>query len=75
MLMTNSIILITCLNLQGLATPHFSPIFQMMFAVIVIMHVDDACLNVLIIEGKSALEVIEIGQKLIHVCQLALSVS
>ena len=69
------IILIRHLYLKVLSTPHFYPESQMMFTLIAIIHVDYADLNVLIIEEKSVLEVIEIGQRLIDVWKFALSVS
>ena len=62
---TMSIILIRYLYLKGLETPNYSPMSQMMFDLIAPMCVDDADLNVLNIEGKSSLEVIEAGQTMV----------
>ena len=60
-----AIILIKCIYLKGLATPQYSPMSHMMFTLIGLMCVDDTDLNVLKIEGKSTLEVIEVGQRML----------
>ena len=58
-----SIILVRCLYLKGLATPQHSPMSNVMITLIELMCVDYTDLIVLNIEGKSTLEVIELGQK------------
>ena len=60
-----SIILVRFVYLKGLAIPHFSLISQMMFTLIALLHVDDSHFNVLNIEVKSLLEVMQIGKILI----------
>ena len=73
--MIMSIILIRHLYLKGLASPHYSPISQMMFSLIVLINVDDTDLNVLNLEGKSSIESIEIGQIIIDDWQFSIWVS
>ena len=46
-----------------------------MFTMIVLICVDNTCLNVLNIEGKHALEVIELGQKTLGNWKFFLSIS
>ena len=73
--MIMSIILIKYIYLKGLSTPQYSPMSQMMFALIALTCVDDTDLNVFDPEGKSTLEAIEAGQRMIDVWQFGLSVS
>ena len=47
----------------------------MMFSLIVLINVDDTDLNVLNLEGKSAIESIEIGQIIIDDWQFSISVT
>ena len=47
-----SISLIRRLYLKGLATPHYSPMSQMMFTLLELICVDDAYLNVINIEDN-----------------------
>ena len=56
---------VRCLYLKGLATPQCSPTHNLMFTLIELTCVDVTDLNVLNVEGKSTLEVIDLGQKMI----------
>ena len=69
------IILVRHLYLKGLDTPQYSPISKLMFVLITLAYVDDTDLNVLNIQDKYNLEVLEMGQKILDALQFALSVS
>ena len=73
--MIMSIVFIRCLYLKGLASPHYSLIYQIMFTLIALMHVGYADLNVLNLERKSKIEVIQLGQRIVDDWQFDLSVS
>ena len=60
-----SIILVRFLYLTGLDTPQHSHMSKLMFTLISLTHFDDIDLRALNIKGKSTLEVIELGQKMI----------
>ena len=48
---------------------------KLMFTLITLTYFDETNLNVLNIEGKYALEVIELGQRMLHIWTFSLSIS
>ena len=70
-----SINLVRDIYLKVFSTPQCSPMSNLIFNLIELMHVDDTNLDVLNIEGKFTLELIELGQRMLDSWQFALSIS
>ena len=70
-----SILLIRYLYALGLVTQHYTPISGLVFRLAALIYVDDSDLNVLNLNQKSTLEVVEEAQALLNALHFALRMS
>ena len=68
-------VLVRCLYLKVLTDPQYSPTSHIVFTLIALVCVDDTNLNVLKIEGKSTLKVIELGKIILDDWKFDISIS